>query len=356
MKLFLTALSGLLLCLVAGCGDTKDTNDLPSGVIAKVGKTEITKADVGHYLDVYLRGSRKGMNPRVPGNMAKCLRERAIKEPQYPPKEIARRCRVDFVGQDFRAARILIRGEWLSQEAKRRGMDLSDTALERSLESSLRKVGIDHQKLVALRKQQGLTKSDQLMMWRLQQLDQLVKPAAKTSDAEVQSFYDRNKSEFVRPEHRDIYVVVNKSRKGAVAARKALKGGSTWRAVAARYATARVPGDVQGRVTLVAGQLPVRSFGRTVFAASVGTLVGPIKVQGQWYVLSVRKVKPRLQSPLASVRSEVRRTLIGLKQDDAYTKRYGAVTTCLKKYQIPEVPECLRGKGPRSPLRLADAP
>src|SRR5262249_17761108 len=124
----------------------------------------------------------------------------------------------------------------------------------------------------------------------------------KVSDAEVQKYYDDNKSTYQQPESRDVrYILVGKSKATAQSVyQQLLKGGDkAWWTLAKKYAK-DASGQNCGKATFSKGQT-VAIFDTTAFTTPTKKIAKPFYDPTQykaWFVMEpLGAVKPKSTTP-----------------------------------------------------------
>src|SRR3954452_1751027 len=196
--------------------------------------------------------------------------------------------------------------------------------------------GGSQKKYLAEIKKQGFTESQvrtdvirpQLVSERVQK--QIVKDV-KVSNADVQKYYDNNKSLYQQPESRDLrYILVGKSKATAQSVYQQLvKGGDkAWCTLAKKYAK-DASGQNCGKATFSKGQT-VAIFDTTAFTAPANKVVKPFYDPTQyksWFVIEpLGPVKPKSTTPEKQVASQTKSTLLANKQKAAVSSFSSSLT------------------------------
>ena len=86
-----------------------------------------------------------------------------------------------------------------------------------------------------------MTQADILLRVRLellsQRISEKISKQAKVTDAQISTYYRRNKQRFSQPQRRDLQVIKTRTAARANAAERAIRGGQPWRVVARRFST-----------------------------------------------------------------------------------------------------------------------
>ena len=250
----------------------------------------------------------------------------------------------------------LLRATWLDQEAKKQGVNVPDKDVQKQLDTAKKQAfpkDADYQKYLV---RNGLTNADVLFQQRSQLLEQKItakvtKGKDKVSDAQIQQYYEKNKSRFATPERRDLRIVLTKTKAKADEAKRALQNGQSWSAVAKKYSIDQTSKSNGGKLAGVAKGQQEKALDDAVFKASKGQLSGPVKTQFGWYVFTVDKVTPADQQSLEQSKQSItdilksensRKALTTFGND--YRKRYKDQTDCRKEYVTQD---CKNGKAPK---------
>ena len=263
----------LALCVVlgtvagglGGCGD-----DLPDGTAAKVGDTTISTAAV----------QRQVASLATEGGSPDARRAQAVRE--------------------------LILAEWITREAKRRGLSGSRGKLDAAAVARLRA--------------------------------QLLEPVA-VSDKEVKRYYTAHRSEFGPPRRRTAWMLRTRSEADAQAARDNLKNFGSWSDTIDRAFTRDETSD-GGALPFVEHRFKDKRFGRALFSAPIEKVRGPFKTSYGYYVYEVIGDQTPAGGPPAKERPEVERQARVAKLERALQDRYGDDTDCAERFRVSAVPEC----------------
>src|SRR5919202_566262 len=165
----------------------------------------------------------------------------------------------------------------------------------------------------------------------------------KVTNADVRTYYAKNKKRFAQPERRDLRVVLTKTKAKAMQADKALKSNQSWAVVAKKYSIDPASRSHAGRLPDVARGQQEKALDTAVFSARKGKLEGPVKTQFGWYVFEVTKVTPASQQSLAQAQDTIRNLLRSQRQQKAlddfvksFRDKYRGKTTCADGYKVSE--------------------
>jgi parvulin-like peptidyl-prolyl isomerase len=164
------------------------------------------------------------------------------------------------------------------------------------------------------------TKADVLARVKLQLLstqiqEQISKEAPPPSDAEIADYYNSAKdAQYTTKESRDVRIVVNKDKAKVEEAKAILDkddSPASWKKVAAKFSndpTTKSKGGLQPALTeeLLQGKEPLVG---AIFNSSTGEVVGPIDLEGNFFVLEVEKLNPEKVQPLGEVSSQIKSQL-----------------------------------------------
>jgi foldase protein PrsA len=288
-----------------------------------------------------------------PPTFAKCVADRK-RQPlpkgskQPSPAALKKQCKQQYDQLKNQVMQFLIQAQWVQQEAKSKGVNVSDPEVRRSFEDQKKSAfGGSEKKYQSFLKSSGMNEQDILFRVKLDTLQQKLtqkvsEDKAKISDGDVKDYYEKNKKRFAQPERRNLEVVLTKSRAKALQAKRALRGGN-WKAVAKRYSIDQASKSQGGKLPDVTKGQQDKAFDAAIFKAKKGRLQGPVKTQFGWYVFEVTKVTPASQQSLQQSSETIRNLLRSQRQQKAlddfikdFRKRYKDKTTCADDFKIAE--------------------
>ena len=359
------ALLGLTALVVAGCG-----NDLPPGAVAKVGDSEITQAEFDKWLKTAVSGQAQGGTVAVPDppDFTKCVsakKKAPAPEGQDKPRDsqLKKQCKQEYDQLKREVMQFLIQAEWVQQEADQQGIEVSQKAVQKSLEDQKKQAFPSEKAYREFLKTSGMSQEDILFRVELDQLQQkltqkVTEDAKNVSNADVQEYYDKNQQRFAQPERRDLRVVLTKTEAQANQAKKALDDGDSWKQVVKRYSIDEASKAQGGRLPAVAEGQQEKALDEAVFAAQKGKVEGPVKTQFGWYVFEVEKITPASQQSLEQSKDTIKNLLRSERQQKTLDKwikdfreEYKGQTDCAEDFRIPEcknAPKEDKDKGPAS--------
>jgi foldase protein PrsA len=353
--------------LAAGCGG------VPGNAVAEVDGQAIEKSSYDHWINVAARSSGQGANAAVPkppeftaciATKRKTTPKPAKGQPKVTDSQLKTQCKQEYEQLRDQVLQLLISFQWLEGEASAQGIKLTDAEVKKSFDQQKKQSfpkDADYQKFL---KDSGQSEADILLQVKADLLaskirDKVVKGKDKVSDAQIQDFYDKNKARFAQPERRDLLVVLTKGQAKADAARKALQGGQSWKAVAKKFSIDEASKAQGGKLPAQAKGTLEKQLDEAVFKASKGKLSGPVKTQFGYYLFKVTKVTPASQQTLEQAKETIRQTLQSQNQQKAletfskdYSKRWKEKTDCREGFVIQQCKQ-----GPKAtPTPTAAAP
>lgn len=205
---------------------------------------------------------------------------------------------------------------WIQGEAEELGISVTPKQIATELAQIKKtnfKTEAEYQKFL---KTSRFTKEDVLARVKLQLLstqiqEAISKEAPPPSAAEVADYYETAKdTQYTTAESRDVRVAVNKDKAKIEAAKAALEkddSPESWEKVAAKYSedpTTKDKGGLQPALTeeLLASQESLKS---AIFDNPTGVIVGPVDVEGKFFVIEVDKLNPAKVKSLDEVKAEI---------------------------------------------------
>jgi foldase protein PrsA len=345
------AVAGGLLALT-GCG-----NSVPAGAVATVGDSKITQDEFNKWLDIAVRGQSQQQGGAAavpePPDFEKCVAAKAktpVPKGQQKPSDdqLKKQCKTEYDQLKREVMQFLIQGEWVQQEAEKRGVTVKPAEIQKALEDQKKQVFPNDKQYQQFLKTSGMTEDDVLFRVRLNELQQrltqkVTQDATKVSDSDISAYYDKNKKRFAQPERRDLRVVLTKTEAKANQAKKALDSGQPFKKVVKQYSIDEASKSQGGLLPAVSEGQQEKDFDTAIFAADKGKIQGPVKTQFGWYVFEVEKVTPASQQTLDESKDTIKNLLRSQRQQKAldefvkqFREDYKDKTNCADDYRVVE--------------------
>ncbi len=196
------------------------------------------------------------------------------------------------------------------------------------------------------------TKEDVLDRVKLQFLstqiqERIAREAPPPSNAEVADYYNSSKdTQYTTPASRTARVVVNESKSKVEQAKALLEkddSAASWKKVTAKYSsdpTTKSKGGLQPGLTeeLLQSQPELKT---AVFDNPIGVIVGPVSIQGRYFLVEVQKLKPAKVQSLGEVSAQIKAQLTQTVAQEAfsdfvaeYQSKWQARTFCASGFVI----------------------
>ena len=340
---------------LSACG-----SDVPGNSVAKVGDQSIKKTTFDHWMQIAAvsqagQASTSGAAPKaqIPDapNFTKCIAQKkatagkpAKGQPEPTEAQLKGQCQQEYNSLRDQVLEFLIRGNWIEQETTKQKLKVSDKDVQKQIDAAVKQAfqnPADFQKFLV---RSGLTQADVFYQQRNQLLQQkltekVTKDQGKVTDAQIQAYYDKNKSKFATPERRDLRIVLTKSKAKADQARAALDSGQSWKSVTSKSSIDPASKAQGGKLSGVAKGQQEKALDDAIFKADKGKLVGPVKTQFGYYILEVNKVTDAKQQSLEDSKASIKQILTSDNQRKAldkfgkdYRKRWKEETSCRKGF------------------------
>ncbi len=329
--------------IAAGCGD----DGVPGNAVVRVADQSIKKDTFNHWLRIAAISQQGQANanattapkatiPDAPeftacvANKKKTAAKPAKGQPEPTEAQFKSQCKQEYDGLKNQVLEFLIRSTWLDGEAGDQNVKVTDKDVQKKLDEAKKSLG-NEQQFQKFLVGAGLTEADVFYQQRSELLEQkitekITKGTDKVSDAQVEQYYEKNKSRFAQPERRDLRIVLTKTKARADAAKAALAGGQSWKAVTKEYSIDQASKASGGKLPGVAKGQQEKALDEAVFKASRNKLTGPVKTQFGYYVFEVTKVVEGKQQSL-------RESSASIKQIVAQENQRKALESFGKKYR-----------------------
>jgi len=343
---------------VSACGDS-----LPGNSVATVGNQTIKRSTFDHWMRIIAISQAAQTNPaagataKVPDapDFKQCAAEKkktaakpAKGQPEPTEASFVAQCKTQYEQFKTEVLGFLIRSTWLDQEATKQKVSVTDKDLQKQIDAIKKQQFTQKGSYEKFLQNAGLTNEDVLFQQRVQQLQskitaKVTKGKDTVTDAQIEAYYNKNKSRFSSPERRDLRIVLTKTKAKAAQAKRALQSGQSWKSVTKKYSIDQASKANGGKLAGVAKGQQEKALDTAVFAAAKGKLSGPVKTQFGWYVFEVSSVTKAKQQTLDESKASIKQILQQQNQQtvlkkfgDDYRKRYKATTDCRKGYQVDD--------------------
>lgn len=371
---FLGALGAILFALLglSACG-----GGLSSDAVVQVGSYPITKTTFDHWMEVAAvssattGASSKPVIP-VPPSYSACIAHLAATaakpaKGQSAPtsKQLKTQCETQYKSLQQQVLSFLISADWIIGEAKALGVKLTDKEVQKELVTIKNQQFTTPGSFEKFLTSSGQTMSDLLLRVKVrtmlpQKIEQKVtSKKATVSEAEVEKYYNENKSRYGTPEKRGVEIVLTKTEAQASSAKKEVESGTSFAKVAKKDSidpTSKADGGVLPEV--VKGEEEA-ALDKAIFATAKGVLSGPIKTPFGYYIFEVLSTKAGTQQPLAKERATIKQQLIATKQQSAlstfiknFKTKWTAKTDCRTGYVVQS---CKQYKAPKGAAAASNA-
>lgn len=315
--------------MVGGCGGDED-NAVPSDGIATVGNTVISRGMFERQVHSQSAGNMIGPRkaPYEPPRYATCVQAKLKIGSEQQPRSAAqakKECE-----QEYRKLRVstlssMVRAVWIEQEAKARGIHISDARLKALFYKSIPKIFPNKDAYGKYLRKTGLRLSDALAQFRGHELEQRINaqvmaPGALPPEHEIVRQYKRNMRVFQVPEQRRIRLVQTHTEAAGRTAKRALLAGESWTSVATRYSVDKATARAGGLVPRAQKTDYFPAYDKAVFTAQIGVIGGPVQAGKDWEVFVVERTYPSRTKPLREVRKALIKAILAARQEDAYKR------------------------------------
>ena len=297
LALAAAALAAVTL-VAAGCGDS---DEVPADAVAVVDGTSITRSSLD-------------------GLLARAKKSYAAQKRAFPKAGTS-----DYQSLQTQAVAYLVQREEYAREADKLGIDVTDQQIAKKVEEVKKQYFSGSQaKFEKGLKDQGYTKATLEEDIRSQLLTEgiykKVTTDAKVTDADLKSYYEKNRSNYTVPESRSVRHILVKSKADADRIRTQLVNGGDFAALAKANSIDPGSKDAGGKLTVSKGQT-VAPFDKAAFSLDTNELSQPVKTQFGYHLIQpLADVKAGSVTPFAQVKDQIRTQLESETKNTAVTK------------------------------------
>jgi foldase protein PrsA len=366
-----SALGAVLFALVgiAACGGS---SGLSGTDVANVGGTGITRPTFKHWIGVAAISGQTGQlaagHPAAPEppSYTACIthlqevatKELAAKKIKAMPATSAlkKSCEQQYQALTREVMGFLISSQWILGEASSLGVKLSDAEVKKQFQKIRTQQFPSAAEFEKFLTSSGQTVSDLLLRVKLNMLSQkiqakIAKSKGKVTQAQIQKYYNENKSRYAVPEKRSVEIILTKSEGAAKAAKKEVESGKSFSSVAKKASIdpSKSKGGLLGEVSK--GQ-EEQALDAAIFSAKANALSGPVKTSFGYYVFEVLSTKAGSVQSLSQVQSAIKQQLTATQQQQAlskfvkeFKKKWQAKTDCRAAFVVED---CKQYKAPKT--------
>jgi foldase protein PrsA len=354
---------------VAACGG------VPGNAVVSVGGTPITRTSFNHWMAIAAAGAagttgKTATKPPVPEppDFTACVAHleaaaAAASKGKTPPNKALYKsqCEQQYTAYKQEVLNFLISSQWVVSEAEEQGVHVSDAEVKKQFETLKSQQFPTETAYKEFLARTGETEADLLMRVKLQLLarkiqEKVTKSAKKTATkAEIAKYYNEHKSQYGKPERRNLQIILTKNEAGAKAAKAEIESGKNFATVAKAVSIDPLSKSNGGSLPEVTRGEEEKALDEAVFSAKVGTLTGPVKTPFGYYVFKVTKTLPSNQQSLAQSEATIASLLSSQGSQKALTKfvedfrkKWMGRTECRAGYTGPDCAGYKAKTGPTS--------
>ncbi|HET7513709.1 MAG TPA: peptidyl-prolyl cis-trans isomerase [Gaiella sp.] len=297
LALAAAALAAVTL-VAAGCGDS---DEVPADAVAVVDGTTITRSSLD-------------------GLLARAKKSYTAQKRAFPKAGTS-----EYQSLQTQAVAYLVQREEYAREADKLGIDVTDQQIAKKVDEVKKQYfGGSQAKFEKGLADQGYTKATLEEDIRSQLLTEgiykKVTSDAKVTDADVKSYYEKNRANYTVPESRSVRHILVKTKADADRIRTELVNGGDFAALAKANSIDPGSKDAGGKLTVSKGQT-VAPFDKAAFSLDTNELSQPIKTQFGYHLIQpLGAVKPGSVTPFAQVKDQIKTQLESETKNTAVNK------------------------------------
>jgi foldase protein PrsA len=347
----------VLPLVLSACGGSS----VPGNAVVKIGSDSIKTSEFDHWLQVAATTQQQQTGatgtatiPQPPDFKAciaakkKTATKPAKGQPTPTDATYKAQCSQEYSALRDQVMQFLISSAWIEGESADRGVKISDADVKKDFDKQRLQSFPKDSDYAAFLKSSGYVQEDLLYRIKIQDLSQklrtqILKGTDKVTDAQIASYYNKNKIRFAVPEKRDLRIVLTKTSAQADKAKAALDGGQSFKTVAAKYSIDQGTRDNGGLLAAIPKGQQEKALDDATFKAAKNKIEGPVKTQFGYYVFEVTKITPGTQQSLAQAKASIKQLLISQQQGNKlsafvkdFQKKWKDRTECQKGFQTTD--------------------
>jgi hypothetical protein len=343
----------MIAVVVAACG----SSSIPDNSVASVAGNPITLQALDHWMyvaakDAVATAAQEGESEPVitapdPPQFNDCIKQIRANVPSYAKDSVAKLrpiCKEIFGEYMPEVMDYLVEGYWYQADANKLGITYPASASNKQL-AAIKKRFKTTAAYEASLKSSGETEQDLEFQIRVSGLyNKLLAHWEKpVSSKSVTAYYETHRADFATQATRTGYLIRVKTASDAAAAISALKSGTSWAAVAKKYAEDATSKTDGGKIASVTASTYETAVNKVLFTAPKNTIEGPVKGVFGYYVIEVTSETAGVQKTLAQESSTIKSLLENTAKQNAETKitsyskaTWGKQTLCRATYSVAD--------------------
>jgi parvulin-like peptidyl-prolyl isomerase len=335
-QLTLAALLAVLAVVATACGGSAD---VPPGVVAVVGGTEIPREE----LDTLVEQAKKSY---------------AAQDQEFPKVGTP-----EYQNVQTQYLAFLVQREQFEQQAEELGVEITEKDVDKGVEDFVKsRFEGKRKEFEKALEEQGFTEEafrDTIRTSVLsEKLFNAVTKDVVVPPSEIVAYYEQNQSQYGTPESRDVRHILiaekgandqvdfAKSKAEADRIYAELENGGDFAALAKELSADPGSKTNGGKLTISRGQT-VPEFDKTSFELEQGVVSKPVKTTYGYHVIeALSAVRKAVTTPLAKVKASIQATLLQEKRTDVMTdwvedlqKDYEGKVRYANGFEPPELPD-----------------
>lgn len=337
-----------MVLALPGCGGggAGATRSSAHGVVASVGRVQISSSTLAHWMKVMAPHHLVPDPPRY----GECVAHDRARARQGARARLREECRTRYQALERRALRFLITSQWVIGEAADEGMGTFGAQAHRLLAEQQSASSRSAAELAASLKASSqnvagaeLELQAELAAEKLRQRH----TAARVADADIAAYYRRHAASFHVAEERSFYIA--DFLPSEAAARRVIREVRRGKSIASFALHESLSRSGWSWSTLG----PKRPLYEAIFAAKPHVLAGPVRVKRFYFVVEILSVVPAHVESLSQARAAIDAKLSGERQRRALasftasmSRKWVAQTDCRAGYVVQK---CRQYAGPQEP-------
>jgi foldase protein PrsA len=297
----------LFVALLAACGGSGGSAQVPATAVAQVASTPVSKSSFTAVMALACANAKAQGQP--------CPK---VGTPTYTSLRSS-------------AVTFLVQQEELAQEAQKLGVGVSQQDIDKQI-GQIKKMYFQGsaKKFAAALKKQGISLS-QYEQFELrpkllgQNVENKVTSSIKISDAAALKYYTQNKSSFTTPETREVRHILVDSKSLAETLEQKLKNGASFAALAKKYSKDTGSATHGGKLCVAHGgtsgacQQTVAPFDKAAFSLKTNQISQPVKSVYGWHIIqALGNVTPAKVHTFKQEKSQIQANLAAQQKQTAW--------------------------------------
>ncbi len=162
-------------------------------------------------------------------------------------------------------------------------------------------------------------------------VEELAAKNIKVTGADIKEYYDKHKTQYIRPEQVRVKHILLKDKKMAETVLKELKKGKNFSELAKSKSEDKLSAQKGGEIGWISHNMVVKEFEDAAFRLKKGEISPIVKTRFGYHIIMLEDRRPEHQIPLEDVRAHIKQKIFAKKKETLVEE---TIKNLRKKYKV----------------------